>query len=378
MNTGTPLYLDYNATAPILPEVAAAMSAVMQQGPYNASSVHGLGRKAAALIEKARGEVASALGAEGYNVVFTGSGTEANNLALKGSGLPHVIVSAVEHSAVMQAFPEAQKLLVDKNGIVCVETLKELLATNHKPQVTPLISIQLANNETGVVQPIAEIAAIVHAAGGVLHVDAVQAVGKMPLDVSRLHADSIAISAHKFGGPQGVGALLFKPGLEIKSQIVGGGQELGLRAGTHNVAGIVGLAEAAKALPETRKAYQVIAALRDRLEAEILAIAPEAAIAGKNSPRLPNTSLILMPGVKNETQLIHFDLQQIYVSAGAACSSGKVTVSHVLLAMGHPKEMAETAIRVSLGPTTTENDIAHFVACWKTLYLRTKAQKEAA
>lgn len=365
----TPVYLDYNATAPIRPAVVKAMASAMER-PLNPSSVHGTGRHAKRLIDEARTKILESVGAGGYNLIFTGSGTEANNLALKKVHY----VSAVEHASALNVASDAVKIPVDANGVVDLDALKKLLAKS----LLPLVSVQLANNETGVIQPIAEVVQIVHQAGGMLHVDAVQALGKMPLDISLLNADMISLSAHKCGGPQGVGALLFKPGIEIQPQIVGGGQELGLRAGTQNVAGIVGFGVAVEALAELQSKFRYVKTLRDRMEAEIKNFAPDVIVAAEDAERLPNTSCLTMSGVKNETQLIHFDLHNIAVSAGAACSSGKVTISHVLLAMGMEQEQAGTAIRISLGTETTQAEMDRFITAWKELYTRTRVLEEAA
>ena len=361
----TPVYLDYNATAPIRPAVVKAMQAAMDR-PMNPSSVHSFGRQAKRLVDEARAKITASVGAEGYHVIFTGSGTEANNLALKGIKTGMVLASAIEHSSVLQAVPDAVQIPVDANGVSDLKALKKLLATKHKP----LVTVMLANNETGAIQPIAEIAQLVHAAGGIFHCDAVQGLGKMPLDISLLNVDVLTLSAHKIGGPQGVGALLVKPGLVLESQIVGGGQELGFRAGTENVAGIVGFGVAVEAVAELQTKARYLAIMRDRMESEIRAIAPESVVAAEGTERLPNTSCITMPGVKNETQLIHFDLQNIALSAGAACSSGKIGVSHVLLAMGWDKQEAESAVRISLGAETLQGEVDRFVSAWKELYLR--------
>jgi cysteine desulfurase len=366
-------YLDYNATAPIRPAVIKAMAAAMER-PLNPSSVHSFGRQAKRLVDEARQKITQSVNAEGYNVVFTSSGTEANNLALKDNGESRLFVSAVEHSSVLNVHPKAEKIAVNQNGIIDLGILESQLVMQRRP----VVSIQLANNETGIIQPIAEIAQIVHNTGGMLHVDAVQGLGKMALDISKLNVDLFTLSAHKIGGPQGVGALLFKPGIEIHPQILGGGQELGLRAGTQNVAGIVGFGVAVEAVAELQSKFRYVEILRDRMEAEIKSLSPDTIVIGQGIDRLPNTSCMTMPCVKNETQLIHFDLQNIAVSAGAACSSGKVNVSHVLLAMGLSKDQAETAIRISLGTETSQADIDRFTTAWKELYTRTHALREAA
>lgn len=370
MTTRTPIYLDHNATTPATDAAKAAMFAVMD-APLNASSVHRFGRDAKKLLDRARAQIRNAVNAENYHVIFTATGTEANNLALKGGAwclVPGALfVSAVEHASVLNTAPDAARIPVDTNGIINLHELQKLLSTKHEAPGTTLVSIQLANNETGVIQPIAEIAQLVHEAGGMLHVDAVQGLGKIAVDVSKLNADMLTLSSHKIGGPLGAAALLVKPGIELKGQIIGGGQELGLRAGTENVPAIVGFGVAAEGLkfPDS--------ALRDYLEVSL----PEAVVFGYEAARLPNTSCIGMPSVSNETQLIHFDLEGIAVSAGSACSSGKVKLSHVLTAMGVAKETAHTAIRVSLSAATTKQEIDQFIASWKALFARSGGRKAA-
>lgn len=363
------IYLDYNATTPAKPAVARAVAAVMER-PLNASSVHGAGREAKRLIDGVRRTLSAALGAENYNVVFTASGTEANNLALKGIKADGVLVSSIEHASVLNAMADAVKIPVDENGVVELAGLQRLLS-NYKQ---PLVSVMLANNETGVIQPIKDITALVHAAGGIMHTDAVQAFGKINVDISTLNVDLITVSAHKIGGPLGAAALLVKPGVMVQPQIVGGGQELGMRAGTENVPAIVGFGTAIENIQKS--AHTKV--LRDRMETVIKSLGPETIIFGEHAERLPNTSCFTMPGVKNETQLIHFDLAGIAVSAGSACSSGKVTVSHVLKAMGADNDIATTSIRVSLGAETTERDMDQFVTAWRALFDRTANQRRAA
>lgn len=373
MTTRTPIYLDHNATTPATDAAKAAVFSAMD-APLNASSVHGFGREAKKRLDNARRQITAAVNAENYHVIFTASGTEANNLGVRGvEGVKEVggvFVSAVEHVSILNAVPSAEKIRVDGNGVVDLGALASRIHAFHASHPSRVfhVSIQLANNETGVIQPIAEIARIVHEAGGILHCDAVQALGKIAVDVSVLNADMLTLSSHKIGGPLGAAALLVKPGIELKPLIIGGGQELGLRAGTENVPAIVGFGAAATGLKSQDSA------LRDYLEASL----PEAVVFGYEAARLPNTSCIGMPDVKNETQLIHFDLEGIAVSAGSACSSGKVKLSHVLTAMGVKKELAETAIRVSLGAGTTKQEIDAFVKAWQSLYQRTKAQGRAA
>lgn len=342
----------------------------------NASSVHAEGRAARRLIEEARRQVAALAGAEAKEVVFVSGATEANGLALApglkvGSEMAprdRLFVSAVEHPSVLAGgrfAPEDTELLtVDRDGRVELAALAAALGKAQRP----LVSVMLANNETGVIQPIAEIAGLVHAADGLLHVDAVQAAGRIPLDMGALGADMLSISSHKLGGPQGVGALIVRAGLSVAPLIRGGGQERGARGGTENVAAIAGFGAAAEAAPAGLGADAVrMAALRDSVEAAIRAATPQALVFGSMVPRLPNTTLVAVPGVKAETALIAFDLNGIAVSSGAACSSGKVAASHVLAAMGVESTLARGAIRISLGPSTAESDVESLLIAWKRL-----------
>ena len=366
-------YFDWNATAPLRPAARAAMLAALD-APGNASSVHGEGRGARRLIEEARRQVAALAGAEAKQVTFVSGATEANALALTpaieadGNKAPRdrLFVSAVEHPSVLAGgrfAPEQVEILpVDRDGRVDPATLAAALAKAERP----LVSVMLANNETGVIQPIAEIAGIVHAANGLLHIDAVQAAGRIPLDMSALGADLMSLSSHKLGGPQGAGALIVRGRLSVAPLIRGGGQERGIRAGTENVAAIAGFgaaAEAARASLATDAAR--MAALRDRLEAGLRAATPDAVIFAAGVNRLPNTTLVAVPGIKAETALIAFDLNGIAVSSGSACSSGKVAASHVLAAMGMEPALARGAVRISLGPMTTETQVESLLIAWK-------------
>ena len=362
----TESYLDWNATAPLRPEAAAAVTAALACCG-NPSSVHRWGRAARAEVERARTAVAALVGVPGHGVVFVSGGTEANHLALLGSGRARVLVSAVEHDSVLRAWPEAEPIPVDCDGLVRLEALQLLLAADPRPT---LVSVMLANNETGVIEPAAEIAAIAHAHGALYHCDAVQAAGKIPLDVASLGADLVTLSAHKLGGPPGAGALVMTGELDLLPILRGGGQERGRRAGTENLPGIAGFAAAAKAAAAELASYDQVRALRDALEAEIVAAAPDAVVLGAAAPRLPNTSAVAMPGTAAETQIIALDLDGVMVSAGAACSSGKVGPSHVLKAMRVPPDLAAATIRVSLGWSTTEADIGRFVDAWTALYCR--------
>ena len=359
-------YLDWNATAPLRPEAAAAIGAALALGG-NPSSVHHRGRAARRLVEESRAAVAAVAGAPTEAVVFTSGGTEANHLALLGAGRSRILVSAVEHSSVLHAAPEAERIPVDSDGLVDLAALTGLLDADSRPA---LVSVMLANNETGVIQPAAEIAAIAHAHGALFHCDAVQAAGKIPLSLAAIGADFVTLSAHKIGGPAGIGALVMAPGAEIAPLLRGGGQERNRRAGTENLAGIAGFAAAAAACDSAE--HDRVRMLRDRLEA---ALPGDAVVIAAGAPRLPNTAAIAMPGVSAETQVIALDLDGVMVSAGAACSSGKVGPSHVLAAMGVAPDIADATIRVSLGWSTGEADIAHFLDAWTALSRRISGRR---
>jgi cysteine desulfurase len=358
-------YLDWNATAPLRPAAREAFAAALEL-VGNPSSVHGEGRAARALIEQARGEVAVLVGADARNVVFTSGGTEANVLALSPALGERLLVSAIEHPSVLAGgrFAEVTRIAVDADGIVDLMALDAALAKDPRA----LVSIMAANNETGVIQPIRAAAEIVHRHGGLIHVDAVQAAGRMPVDINALGADLLTLSAHKLGGAKGVGALVTRNDIHIDPLIRGGGQERGSRAGTENV---IGVAACGAAAAHTRAHLPAecsrMAAQRAEVEAGILAATPHAVIFGSAVERLPNTTLVAIPGAKAETLVIAFDLDGVAVSSGAACSSGKVAPSHVLAAMGVEPVLARSAIRVSLGHTTTDSEIERFLNVWKRL-----------
>jgi cysteine desulfurase len=363
----TEAYLDWNATTPLRPEAASAMLEASSRWG-NPSSVHRRGQVAREIVERARGTVAALLGnIDPTGVVFVSGGTEANHLAVLGTGRDRVLVSAVEHDSVRHAAPTAETIPVDGCGLVVLEALDRLLAADPRPA---LVSVMFANNETGVIQPVAEIAAIAHKHGAIFHCDAVQAAGKLALCAGALDADLVTLSAHKLGGPPGVGALVATGGLDLAPQFRGGGQERGHRAGTENLPGIAGFAAAAAAAAAEIGVYKRVASLRDGLENAVAAVVPEAVVIGAAAPRLPNTSAIAMPGVAAEIQVIALDLDGVMVSAGAACSSGKVGPSHVLAAMGVAPALAAATIRVSLGWSSSEIDIAHFLRAWTALYRR--------
>ena len=364
------VYFDWNATAPLRPEARAAMLAALD-APQNASSVHAEGRTARGIVEEARRKVAALAGAEPSNVIFTSGATEANMLALTSAlgGVPRrerLFVSAIEHPSVRSggrfAADAIEEVSVTATGVIDLDALKQTLTRFEHP----LVSVMLANNETGVVQPIRAVAELVHAAGGILHVDAVQGAGRVPVDMAALGADLLSLSSHKIGGPQGAGALIRRTGLSPEPLIKGGGQERGFRAGTENVAAIAGFGAAAEAAANGLTTEPArMAALRDRLEAELRCTTPDLVIFAAGIGRLPNTSLVAVPGTKAETALIAFDLKGIALSSGSACSSGKVQPSHVLAAMGVEPALARAALRISLGWETIETDLDLCLNAWK-------------
>jgi cysteine desulfurase len=370
----TETYLDWNATAPLRPQAAAVMSAMLARCG-NPSSVHRWGRAARQAIEQAHSAVAALLGVPSEGVVFVSGGTEANHLALLGAGREHVLVSAVEHDSVLRAVPKAELVPVDHDGVVVLDTLDRLLAADARPA---LVSVMLANNETGVVQPVGAIGAIARKHGALFHCDAVQAAGKIALDAHTIGADFVTLSAHKLGGPPGIGALVVTRELELTPLLHGGGQERGRRAGTENVTGIAGFAAAAVAAAEEIAVYDRVRALRDALEAGVATVTSEAVVLGAAAPRLPNTAAIAMPGVAAETQVIALDLDGVMVGAGAACSSGKVGPSHVLEAMGVGPDLVGSTIRVSLGWDSSEADVDHFLRAWTRLYRRCRGSSVGA
>ena len=368
------VYLDWNATSPLRPEARQAMAAAWDL-PGNPSSVHAEGRKARRLVEDARAAVGGAVGALPRNVVFTSGGTEANALALtpglrRGSGQPvrRLVVSAIEHASVLAGgrFPTdaISTVGVSGSGLVHPDRLRESLAS----APPALVSVMLANNETGAVQPIAAVAEIVHAAGSLLHVDSIQALGKIPFSINEMNADLVTLSAHKIGGPKGVGAVAWAEGIEgLEPLLRGGGQERGHRAGTENVAGIAGFGGAVKAAMAALKTDAPrLETLRNRLESGLRQTSG-VLIFSENVPRLPNTTLFTVPGLRAETAVIGFDLAGVAVSSGSACSSGKVQPSHVLEAMGLGRELAQGAVRLSLGWSTSETDIDRCLEAWRKL-----------
>ncbi|KYK46349.1 cysteine desulfurase [Bradyrhizobium liaoningense] len=370
----TRVYLDWNATTPLRPEARAAMVAAYDL-VGNPSSVHAEGREARRLVEEARAALAAAVGALPRNVIFTSAGTEANALALSpglrgpsGGPVERLLVSAVEHASVLAGgrFPPDRigLIRVTRSGVIDLADLKAQLEDGPPA----LVSIMAANNETGALQPVAEAANVVHGAGGLLHVDAIQAMGKIHVDINKIGADLATLSAHKIGGPKGVGALVMAEGIVgLEPVLRGGGQELSRRAGTENVAGIAGFGAAVKAalqaLPEDVKR---MATLRNRLENGLRGVT-RVTVFSDDVERLSNTLLFTAPDLKAETAVIGFDLEGIAVSSGSACSSGKVQPSHVLSAMGYDPAVAQGAVRLSLGWSTGPEDINRALEAWRKL-----------
>jgi len=368
------VYLDWNATTPLRTEARQAMADAWEQSG-NPSSVHTEGRKARRLVEDARAAIAAAVGARPQDVVFSSGGTEANALALtpglrRGAGqkVERLLVSAIEHASVLAGGRFRAEAIGTINvtgaGLVDLDHLRTQLADGPPA----LVSVMSANNETGAVQPIPEVARIVHETGGLLHVDAIQAFGKIRFDLSAMEADLVTLSAHKVGGPKGTGAVVLAEDVQgLEPLLRGGGQELGRRAGTENVAGISGFGAAAKAAMAALEADAAcLGGLRNRLE-DGLKQTPGMIVFSEGAPRLPNTTLFTVPGLKAETAVIGFDLAGIAVSSGSACSSGKVQPSHVLDAMGLGRELAQGAVRLSLGWSTSEADIDSALKAWRML-----------
>ena len=366
------IYLDHNATTPVDPRVIEAMARVLGEEFGNPSSVHHFGQQAKARVDQARTAVAGLAGADPAEIVFTSGGTEADNLAIRGAaealeptGRRHLVTSGIEHEAVLKTVAalarrgwQATVLAVDASGIVAPGALREALSPS-----TALVSVMHANNEIGTVQPVAELAALAHEHGALFHTDAVQSAGKIPVDVHALGVDLLSMSAHKFYGPKGVGALWIRRGTRLVPTLTGGRHERNRRAGTENVPGIVGMGVAAElARAAMGAASAALAALRDRLEARILAEVPRATLNGAVASRVPNTSNISFEGVEAESLLIALDLEGVAVSTGSACSSGTLEPSHVLKAMGLSAHRTQSSIRFSLGAGNTEAQIDRVAA----------------
>jgi cysteine desulfurase len=366
------IYLDHNATTPVDPASAEAMTRALKDLFGNASSVHYYGQQAKAALDEARSSVAGLIGAEPAEVVFTSGGTEADNFAirgvaeaLEGSGRKHLITSSIEHEAVLNTFKALARrgwrttlLPLDATGIVSPDRLRDAMTDD-----TALVSVMHANNEIGTIQPIAELAQIAHARGALFHTDAVQSAGKLPVNIRTLGVDLLAMSAHKFYGPKGTGALWIKRGVRLTPWVTGGKQERNRRAGTENVPGLIGMGvAAAHALQKVGSEGPRLAALRDRLERGILAAVPNTDVNGAREFRVPNTTNISFDRVEAESLLIALDLDGVAVSTGSACSSGTLEPSHVLRAMNLPTHRAQNSIRFSLGASNTEEEIDHVIA----------------
>lgn len=367
-------YLDHNATTPLLPAARAAMLAALDAAG-NASSVHAPGRAARATVERARGQVAALIGATPDEVIFTSGGTEANALAL-ASFAGALVVGATEHASVLEPARRSCRLRaipVARNGLIDLDALDRILAETGPGA---LVSVMLANNETGVIGPVAQAAAIAHARGALIHTDAVQAAGKMHVDVAGLGVDYLTLSAHKLGGPQGAGALFVKAGAPLQPLLTGGGQEGGRRAGTENVAAIAGFGAAAAERNLARQ-WEHVAELRDGLQTRLREALPDVIQFCRTAPRLPTTLLIAAPAQSAATQLMALDLAGVSVSAGSACSSGKVTPSHVVTAMGYDEAVAARAIRISLGWNSGQGDVDAFLAAYIPFMMRTAPRRDA-
>ncbi|HSL23344.1 MAG TPA: cysteine desulfurase family protein [Vicinamibacterales bacterium] len=365
-------YFDHNATTPVHPEVADAVARVLREEFGNPSSVHRYGQRAKAILDEARTAVAALVGGDPSEVVFTSGGTEADNFALRGAaealeptGRRHLIASAIEHEAVLNTLKALTRrgwkttlLSVEARAVVSPDALRAAMTDD-----VAVVSVMHANNEVGTIQPVAKLAAIAHERGAVFHTDAVQSAGKIPVNVRELGVDLLSLSAHKFNGPKGVGALWVRRGLRMSALLTGGRHERNRRAGTENVAGIAGLGVAAqRARLKLGVEAPTLAALRDRLEMGILNAVPGTAVNGDPAARVPNTSNISFDGVEAESLLIALDLEGMAVSTGSACSSGALEPSHVLRAMGLPSHRTQNSIRFSLGQGNTEAEVDELLA----------------
>ena len=376
---GCMIYADYNATAPVRPEAKAAMLAALEVGA-NPSSVHGPGRAARKLLEQARSQVGIAIGARAQDIIFTSGGTEANALALHGvaaqlEGKCTLLVSAIEHEAVAKnagyAGVAIETAYVTANGQLDLDWLRErLVKWDQDRDGTPVLALMMANNETGVVQPLSEAAALVREAGGLTHCDAVQGLGKLMVNVGLLGVDYLALSAHKVGGPQGVGALWVRSGASLKPVLFGGGQERSLRSGTENLSGIAGFGAATEAAIRDMPKLQALSVARDAMEAKLISQAG-VTVFGAGVERLAQTSNFAIAGFRAETQVMAMDLAGVAVSSGSACSSGKVKRSLVLSAMGVDDDLSESAVRISFGWNTAPRDFDDVAEAWLEAARRT-------
>lgn len=370
----TQFYLDYNATAPLRPAARREMEAVLGLGPLNASAIHGFGREGRKRVETARSHIAKLVGAAPSQVIFNSGATEGNNTVIRYFESQYnqdsILVSSIEHPSVLEASKNLKLIPVDENGLIRFDALENLLKQTPK---TSLVSVMIANNESGVIQDIAAISALAHCYGALFHTDATQAAGRIVLDMDAMGIDFLTLSSHKIGGPQGVGALVMGSCGITPVLLHGGGQEKSARAGTENVAGIAGFGAAAQESLEYLNHYQALGTWRDRLETEIASISPNVVFHGKGVPRVANTSFFSLPSQDSQSLLIAFDLEGIAISNGSACSSGSVKASSVLKAMGKSNQEASGALRVSLGWDTKEADIDAFLKAWEKIYKRVSA-----
>lgn len=362
------LYLDYNATTPLKPDVITVMTQVLGE-VGNASSIHAAGRHARKRVEDARAQVGRSVGVDAKQVIFTSCATESNNTILRGMSGKRILISAIEHLSILEGGVPAEQIPVTKDGVVDVAAFKKMMATGDAPA---LVSVMLVNNETGVIQPVAEIAKIAKEAGAIVHCDVAQAIGRIPVVFTELNADFLTLSSHKIGGPQGMGATIMAVNAPLPKLLQGGGQERRQRAGTENVAGIAGFGLAVEQAIAGMNAFQNLSKLRDRLEAELRRLTPGLIVHGVKASRVSNTSCFTAPGITSETILMNLDLEHIAISSGSACSSGTIKPSHVLLAMGVGEDDARCAVRVSMGWNTTEKDIDRFLSVWEKVTTRLK------
>ena len=365
------VYFDYNATTPLAPEVAEAVARATQDLFGNASSIHYFGQQAKAALDEARSAVAALIHGDPSEVVFTGGGTESDNFAIRGaaeaaevSGRRHLVASTIEHEAVLNTLKALARrgwrttlVPVDQSGVASPDQLRTAMSDD-----TSIVSVMHANNEIGTIQPIAELSAIAHERGALMHTDAVQSAGKIPVDVRALGVDLLSLSAHKFNGPKGAGALWIKRGTRLQPILTGGKHERNRRAGTENVPAIVGMGVAARlAIAKMSGEAMRVMALRDRLEEGILRAVPGTAVNGARAARVPNTTNISFDRVEAESLLIALDLEGVAVSTGSACSSGTLEPSHVLRAMGLPAHRTQNSLRFSLGMFSTEEEVDHVI-----------------
>ena len=382
------IYLDYNATAPVRPAAKAAVLAALDH-VGNASSIHQEGRKARGLMEAAREQVAKLINAQSKEITFTSGGTESNNLVLasdlgalgKKQPLAATLLSATEHPSLIKAqelSPRPVELInVDENGILDLTHLEQLLQTwQQKSELPVLVSVMLVNNETGVIQPMQKIATLVHQYGGFIHADAIQALGKVEINFESMNVDMLSLSSHKIGGPQGAGVLVIRLGMLVDSYVKGGGQELGLRAGTENIPAISGFGAAAQECANEFKYNSKYNEMRDSLELKINQISPDAVIFAQNVDRVSTTSCFAIAGLTAERALMSLDLAGIAISSGSACSSGKVSQSHVLKAMGIDDELALCALRLSFGWNTKPQDLDIFIEEYTKIYQRMMVREQ--